>query len=262
MIQRLIDLAGGPDTVQVVVVVGANDGGDSLPPAHRYPSIRFYAIEPTPALAEQLRCKSASIENYTVVECAIGLIEATQKLRLRGQSGLNSVGEIDLGEVTRAGVDPGVYDVQAHALVSVRRLKSVCAELAIDHIDVLHVDAQGSDFDVLASADDLLATIRAGVVEVPSRLKLYENSARRRDFARYLQRAGLCVVDIAANDHLNLEQNLVFARARNSSALMLNRVYYPLLAARASTRFFLWRARDGLGVRFASRREKFRSAPR
>jgi FkbM family methyltransferase len=252
-IERLIQIAGGPERVRTVLDVGANDGSDSLPYASRYPSARFLAIEPTPVLAHEIRRESATLANYTVVECAVGLDEGAQTLQIRGHTGHNSLAPIDHAKVAGVAIDPHVYAVREQATVDVRRLESICAEHEIDRIDVLHVDAQGSDFDVLVSAGDLLRTVRAGVVEVPRRLALYENTASRAAFARYLRHRGLRVVDISANDHLNHEQNLFFAPAR-AFALRLNRIVYPFLVARSELRFLLWRVRDGLRVRLAHAR--------
>jgi FkbM family methyltransferase len=249
-IDRLIGIAGAADRVHTVVDVGANDGRDSLGPATRHPEIRFLAIEPTPALAREIRRESASLDNYELIECAVGSTEGSIELKIREHSGHNSLGDIDRSNVRRARVAAEVYDVRETTRVDLRRLDALCAERGIDRIDVLHVDAQGADFDVLVSAGELLTTVRVGVVEVPRRLALYENTAGRAAFSRLLRSHGLRVVDVRANDHLNLEQNLVFAPA-SGLALMLGRLSFPVLLARAEIAFLLWRVRDAMRVRLA-----------
>lgn len=256
-IDRLIRIAGGPDCVRTVVDVGANDGSDSLAPARQHPSIRFLAIEPTPDLAERIRHESSSLRNYELVECAVSSSEGRRELKIRDHSGHNSLSNIDHGDVDRSKVAAEIYDVRETTPVDARRLDTLCASRDIDRIDVLHVDAQGADLDVLVSAGDLLRTVRVGVVEVPRRLALYEDTAGRRAFARLLHTYGLRVVDIRANDHLNLEQNLVFAKASRLT-LALSRFTYPVLVARAEILFLLWRVRDGARVRFARRVEAIR----
>jgi FkbM family methyltransferase len=210
---RLLDIAGGPGSVGTVIDVGANDGADSLAYARRFPTIRFVAVEPTPELARRLESDSAGLENYTVVACAIGRADGDAVLKIRPLSVHNSLERVDHPSVARLGLPVDAYDVREEVRVPVRTLSSLCQELGVSAIDVLHVDAQGSDLDVLVSAGELLATVRAGVVEAGRRLHLYSNTVGRREIVAFLTERGFRVVRIRSNDRLNLEQNVFFARA-------------------------------------------------
>jgi FkbM family methyltransferase len=204
---------------QTVIDVGANDGADSLPYARQYPAIRFIAVEPTPELARRLESESDTLENYTVVGCAIGRADGEAIFNIRRSSVHNSLEAIDESNVARAGITLETYEVLERVRVPVRTLESLCDDLRVERIDVLHIDAQGSDMDVLISAGRLLQTVRAGVVEVRRRLSLYSNSVGRRDFIRFLSRNGLQVVTIEANDPRNWEQNLFFTQVRSGRHL-------------------------------------------
>ena len=201
--------------VQTIIDVGANDGADSLPYARQYPAIRFIAVEPTPELARRLESESDTLENYTVVGCAIGRADGEAIFNIRRSSVHNSLEAIDESNVARAGITLETYEVLERVRVPVRTLESLCDDLRVERIDVLHIDAQGADMDVLISAGRLLQTVRAGVVEVGRRLNLYSNSVGRRDFIRFLSRNGLQVVTIEANDPRNWEQNLFFTQVRS-----------------------------------------------
>src|SRR5205814_6770701 len=133
------------------------------------------AVEPTPELARNLERASSALDNYTVVACAIGRTNGQATFKIRRHSVHNSLEEIDKPSLTRAGVDLSAYEVCDHAVVPVRTLHSLCDDLNIAGIDVLHVDTQGSDLEVLISAGELLQTVRAGVVEAGRRLHLYTN---------------------------------------------------------------------------------------
>jgi FkbM family methyltransferase len=211
--EKLIRIAGGLDVVKTVIDVGANDGADSLPYARLYPAIRFIAVEPTPELARRLESESETLDNYTVVPCAIGRADGEASFNIRRSSVHNSLEAIDESNVARAGIALETYELRDRVSVPVRTLESLCDELMVEEIDVLHVDAQGSDMDVLVSAGELLQTVRAGVVEVGRRLNLYSNSVGRRELIRFLSRNGLRVVTIDANDQWNYEQNVFFTRA-------------------------------------------------
>jgi len=214
-IDRLIALAGGPASIRTVIDVGANDGADSLPYAHEYPQVRFVAVEPTPELAAALEKRSGHLENYTVVACAIGLSDGDAHFHLRQSSVHNSIDRVDEESVKAVGIPPEAYAVRERITVSMRRLDSLCRELDIGAIDVLHVDAQGSDIDVLVSTGKLLSTVRAGVVEVGRRLNLYANTTARREAIDLLVRHGFRIVEIAPNDKWNYEQNVFFVRDEN-----------------------------------------------
>ena len=92
---------------------------------------------------------------------------------IRRSSVHNSLEAIDESNVARAGITLETYEVLERVRVPVRTLESLCDDLRVERIDVLHIDAQGADMDVLISAGRLLQTVRAGVVEVGRRLNLY-----------------------------------------------------------------------------------------
>jgi len=247
-VDALIRLAGGPETVQTVIDVDANDGADSLPYARRYPRIDFIAVEPTAELAKQLQAESQALRNYTVIQCAIGRTDSEGLLHVRRSSVHNSLEPIDTSSVGRTAVPLETFDILDRIAVSIRTLESLCGELGIDRIDVLHVDAQGADMDVLISAGRFLETVRAGVVEVASGWKLYANSVGRREFIRFLVRKGFQVVRIEANDPNNYEQNVFFNRARNRY-LGVARTFVVLMRADLSHGFRRARARVRLRTR-------------
>lgn len=152
-IERLIRRAGGPRAISTDFDVGAHDGADSLPLAERYTHIRFVAIEPTPDLAESLRSKSAHLANYTVVEAAVATEEGSRTLNAYAERpALNSLNRLDSSAAPVFGLQSPGPD--SHQLVSAQRLSTICDELGIPTIDVIHVDTQGSDLDVLHSVDE------------------------------------------------------------------------------------------------------------
>jgi FkbM family methyltransferase len=215
-ISRLFAIASAAGTVRTLVDVGANDGADCLPVAERNPGIQVVAIEPTPALAEELVRKSAELPNMTVVQCAIGVRSGAAVLKIRKNSVHNSLREIQASEVTRARIPAASYDLEDEVVVPIRTLAEVCAEFGIASLDVLHVDAQGSDLDVLRSAGPLLATLRAGAIEVSSRLHLYANPVTRSDAIHFLVSNGMRVSAIEPADAFNYEQNIYFGPSSRS----------------------------------------------
>jgi FkbM family methyltransferase len=227
--KRLIRAAGGWDAVSVVFDIGANDGADFLSLARLHPTVRFVAIEPTPSLAEALRQTAANLSNYTVVQCAVSTSEGQAEFHIiDGQNGgLNSLHSPQPYLFEHWAAGEAIENVQ----VSTKRLDRLAADLGIDHIDVLHVDTQGSDLDALRSAGSLLETVKAGVVEVTQpEHRLYGGTPTPDDVARFLWDADFSIVRILPNDSLGAEKNILFARQSSGWSALYHRLY-PIMFA-------------------------------
>jgi FkbM family methyltransferase len=230
-IERLIRRAGGVKRVSTVFVVGAYDGADSLPLAERYrhTNIRFVAIEPTPDLAEALRQKSAHLPNYTVVEAAVASEEGRRVLHVfADHQDLNSLNRFRESAASSLPLGRESAEPDAGYVVSTKRLSTICDELDIKTIDVLHIDTQGSDLDVLRSLDESrLLSVRAGAIEVSYRVRLYDVSKDGRQTTATLQQMGFRVFRIERVYHRwDGELNCYFARRRSLRASRLARVAF------------------------------------
>jgi FkbM family methyltransferase len=212
-IQRLIRRAGGPKSIGTVFDVGAHDGADSLVVAEHYPDIRLVAIEPTPELAEALRQKSAHLSNYTVVEAAVSSDEGRRVLNVFADAPeLNSLNQLNSAATSFVGrTSP---HAESHRLVVTKRLSTICDELGIETVDVLHIDTQGSDLDVMRSLDERrLQSVRAGAIEVSYRVRLYETSQYGEEARSVLEEMGFRVFRIERLHYLwDTEQNYYFVR--------------------------------------------------
>lgn len=195
-IERLIQRAGGPNSVETVFDVGAHDGADSLPIAERYPNIYVVAIEPTPGLAAELHERSVHLANYTVVKAAVSTVEGERELNVFDRNpNLNSLNRLHDDAAARVGRRSG--DPDARPLVTAKRLSTICDTLGITTIDVLHVDTQGSDLEVLRSLDPArLRSVRAGVIEVSYRRRNYDASQDGRQARAALTQLGFRVFRI------------------------------------------------------------------
>jgi FkbM family methyltransferase len=263
-LERLIRRAGGPAKVSTVFDVGAWDGADSLPLAQRHPDVRFVAVEPTPDRAEALRQKSAVLPNYTVVEAAVASQEGSRTFNVfAGHEDLNSLHQLNHSAAPAFALQDAEPDSQV--LVSAKRLSTICDELGIRTIDVLHIDTQGNDLDVLRSLDDdRLRAVRAGVIEVPYRMRVYEASETADQARTTLQEMGFRVYRIErVHPTWDGEHNYFFAPA---SPFRLGRLpggldfRAHLLASELRARP-VHRLRGALAIRTRIRKASGRSSP-
>jgi FkbM family methyltransferase len=134
------------------VDIGANEGVYTVFAAQRVGSAgRVVAIEPSGKVVERLHAnlRLNRLRNVTVVEAAIGDINGEVELAVAGYSheGQNTVGPVV--------ANPKV-ETAGHERVAVRRLDDVVAELSLERVDVIKIDAEGSEVRVLAGAGEVI----------------------------------------------------------------------------------------------------------
>lgn len=248
LLARLVRKAGGAKRVQTVVDVGAHDGADSLWIARRYPHMQVIAIEPTPALASALRRVAAALPNYHVVEAAIGEADGQAMLNVYDVRRINSINSLlPLSDEGATRFDRAELPNEAIA-VRLMRLDTLCDELGIERVDVLHIDAQGSDLLALRSLGERLQTLRAGVVEAPHKARIYTDAPSADEIREELARLGFRVFRVERIDwRSDMEHNYLFTPGEQ-------RLFAAHLAA-AEARALLIR---DLGERFQQLRSKAR----
>lgn len=209
---RLVRKAGGANRVQTVFDVGAHDGSDSLPVARRYPYVQIVAIEPTPALASALRQAAAELPNYRVVEAAIGEADGEALLNVYEARAVDTINSVfPLSDEGAARFDrPRLPDESIR--VRAVRLDTLCDELGVERVDVLHIDAQGSDLPALRSLGSRLGTLRAGEIEAPHRARLYADAPSADEIRAELAQLGFRVFRVERiNWRHDMEHNYLFA---------------------------------------------------
>ncbi len=127
--------------------------------------------------------------------------------------GLNSLNELDRSIAPELGLSRSEPD--RREVVVARRLSSICDELGIPTVDVIHIDTQGSDLDVLRSLDQhRLRTVRVGAVEASRRLRMYDTSEDGRHVRSVLAALGFRVFRIDyAHPTLDGEHDYFFVRS-------------------------------------------------
>jgi FkbM family methyltransferase len=142
--------------VNMIFDVGANIGNFTARALHAHPDATIFAFEPTPETALQLSERFVSNPNVKCFQWALGAEEAVMPFSARGTSTMNRIEE----RPSKVTID-----------VRVRSGDGVCAEIGVNHISILKVDAEGHDVNVLHGFKRMLMREAVDLVQVEAGLK-------------------------------------------------------------------------------------------
>jgi FkbM family methyltransferase len=153
----------------VFIDVGAYDGS-TRSQIYRLATTRAWAglaIEPSPAAYQTLQYTYRDYPQIVPVNCAVSDVEGAMPffaVRNAQQGGWSAMlSSLDKETVLRQrNLFPDIADLIAEVQVSVRTLASLCAEHGLRRVDLLKVDAEGSDDAVIRSMD--FAVVRPAVI--------------------------------------------------------------------------------------------------
>jgi FkbM family methyltransferase len=198
----------------VIFDVGANQGTNTIALAHN-PLNTIYAFEPTPYLLETfLKPISKIWSNYIVIPTAVSDFNGEAQFNIAGQadwgcSSLHGFSE-DLNQSWPGRTDFVVTDKIS---VLVQRADKFIEENAIEVVDYLHCDTQGSDLAVLRSFGDKINILRSGVVEAYRQNPLYKGVDNSLELVTsFLVEMGFTITHISENDVHSNEVNVYFQR--------------------------------------------------
>jgi FkbM family methyltransferase len=177
-----------------------------------------FAFEPVPELYLKILNKTRHLEHYHVFWSAVsnfnGFAEFhVSELRTWGASSLLEFKDYE--EIEKSWNDRPDLRPTKKIGVPVIRLDTFIKNFNVERIDYLHIDAQGSDLNVLFSLGDSISIVREGCAEAPSSSKasIYKN--QNYDILRltkFLTENGFDIKSSHANDIDCNEYNLRFSR--------------------------------------------------
>lgn len=192
--QRVLDLAallGLADGVPAVHVVdvGANPLDDVPPylPLLRAGLARVTGFEPQAGAPDRLRRQAGPHERYLPYALGDG---GVHELRGCAAEGFSSLLEPDPDQLAVLTDFPALAAVTSRTPVPTRRLDDVAREDALGPVDLLTVDAQGSEPAILAHGRTALAGVLAVQVEVAMH-RLYRDGPLLADVDAELRGQGL-----------------------------------------------------------------------
>lgn len=198
------------DDPKVIIEFGSYDGGDGIRFKKTYPNARVISIE-----ADPLRCKMIRETNrelsigLEVEECAISDIDGDLKfwrtLDPNEKSGIGSSGSLHQKTLKYRETYTHLRETQPF-LVPSKTLKTLCRDLNITEIDLLHIDVEGAELRVLKGMGDL----RPGTIFLEKHLgyEMYEGAYDSLEMHRYLQSLGYFLEEESPTDALYLRDKL------------------------------------------------------
>jgi FkbM family methyltransferase len=165
----------GIDATSVVIDAGAYVGEWSER-ISRGSGARVYAFEPSPVPRERLYQRVAAYPNVSVFEYGLGARDETATLTLQGP-----------GSSVHDDVNANTSQFD-RAAVAIRDVAAVLRELRLEHVDLLKLNIEGSEYDVLERLAETGWLPRIGIVLVQFHEWLPKVHRRRKATQRVLRR--------------------------------------------------------------------------
>jgi len=166
----------------VIIDVGANVGQFNHFGSHYLGARRVISIEPVEESYEMLQRNAAVADDSH--RCAISDVEGDVLFHVARESSQLSSYVADEDSSYRES-----YPVRA------RRLDSLATEMKLERVDLLKIDTEGSEFDVLKSAEKLLANTDLVLVE----MSVFRKSAGNLfKIGNFLEGKGFTLVELSS----------------------------------------------------------------
>jgi FkbM family methyltransferase len=149
------------DKVQTIFDVGANVGDVTAAYRAQFPAAKVFAFEPFPECFERLRARFVADEAVQPIRAAATDRDGTRTLYVS-----TGVTTHSLLQRSRSGSEyfPNRSEVRAQIEVPILTLDGFCREHGIEQVDVLKVDAEGSEILVYRGAREILAEQRVSLI--------------------------------------------------------------------------------------------------
>lgn len=148
---------------RTVIDVGANIGAFAMAAATVAPQAEVIAFEPFPAVFERLlaNCVLNDLQNVICVHAALGRGAGSQ--HLIAPAGMPTTASTQAGHRLRHqwAREPGPYTFQ---IVPVVDLDSFAQEAALDHVDLVKIDAEQAEVDIIAGMQRTLRAHRPHII--------------------------------------------------------------------------------------------------
>lgn len=208
-----------PDSCFVLFDVGANTGQNSIEMTRKNSSYFCFAFEPNSSLCAYLKNDTQDIKDrYFIYDFAVANFsgKSTFYVSHHADSGVSSLRPFSENIcLTWSGRTDLYYDEEVTVrVITLKEFIETIRPFQIEKLDYLHVDAQGSDLDVLRGLEEHISKVRRGVIEAPhnSHVQLYQGQHNRNEAITFLTENGFAIKSEHWNDPHQNESNLYYSR--------------------------------------------------
>jgi len=179
---------------KILFDVGANNGSQWYNTLAADQNNTFvFMFEPTPYLCDVITEKYSHLKNWTLIQKAVSDYEGISQFNIAGHAdwGCSSLMTFREERVHTWPSDRTDLNFTDSIDVEVITLESFLKNNPeITHIDYLHVDAQGSDLNVLKGLGSYINIVAAGTIEAAFNAPLYDNSPTHTECIDWLKEKG------------------------------------------------------------------------
>ena len=207
---------------KAIIEVGAFDGIDGLALAYKNPSINVYAFEANPLQIKIIKKNKKILEkrkgillnNYLIYNYAISKQNKINNFYISKNPRASS---LNLVKNNLEKFWPGWKKIHFEQIKKVKvksiKLEKFCIKKKIDAILYLHIDAQGSDLEILKSLKKYINLVQDGVIEVAKTKasSLYKKNHTLNDVKKFFKKK-FKIYKMNSNTVLNNELNVYFKK--------------------------------------------------
>ena len=208
--------------MKTILEVGAYDGTDGLALAYKNPKIKVFAFEANPYQIKIIKKNKKTLEkrkkvklnNYIIYNCAVSKENKLKYFYIAKNPRASSLNKVKKNlEKNWLGWKEVHFDQIKKIKVKSINLQTFCKNKKIDKILYLHLDAQGSDLEILKSLKKNINIINEGVIEVAKNnsTSIYKNNHTLKDLKKFFFKK-FKINKIEANTKLDNEFNVFFEK--------------------------------------------------
>tara|TARA_R100001594_G_scaffold375_1_gene1485 strand:- start:506 stop:1243 length:738 start_codon:yes stop_codon:yes gene_type:complete len=173
--------------IQNIVVVGSHDCTDDIYLCKKFPQGNVISFECLPSAIEKCEANIASSglqDRIKLIKCAAGSVEGPTKFYPYMDE------DEDTGSASSVYIHKDNRNTQS-ITVQMRRIENVLKENKIRAVDLLCIDAQGSELYVLKGMGDMLKDVKYIQTEMPTGVEsMYQNAPTKPETLQHLSDFG------------------------------------------------------------------------
>jgi FkbM family methyltransferase len=173
----------------IIFDVGAHVGATSLFYRSLFPKANIYSFEPYSSSFKSLCEATSKDERIFPHNIALSHQDGRLSFNVNTDSESNSLLKTD--RKANSYWTPGIFETKGTTEVMAKSIDSFCSEENISQIDILKIDVQGSEFDVLNGAKEMMSSGSVSIIYCELIIApIYENQRKLSEYFALFESLG------------------------------------------------------------------------